>query len=118
MQITFGDLAIDCERRQLLRRGDEVHLSGKAFALLELLLLRRPNAVKRAEIIRHVWPDTFVSPSNLATLVQEIRDALRDDARRPRFVRTIFAYGYAFIGQEDNGHPSAAMLSVAVLPFS
>src|SRR5436189_2499544 len=118
MRVTFGDLAIDYERRQLMRHGEEVHLSGKAFALLDLLLQRRPNAVKRAEIISHVWPDTFVSPSNLATLVQEIRDALGDDARRPRFVRTIFAYGYAFIGQEDNGQPSAATLSVAVLPFS
>jgi len=104
MRVTFGDLAIDCERRQLVRGGLEVHLSGKAFALLELLLQRRPNAVKHAEIIRHLWPETFVSPSNLATLVQEIRGALGDDARRPRFVRTIFAYGYAFIGQEDDAY--------------
>ena len=118
MRVTFGDLAIDCERRQLVRGGKEVHLSGKAFALLELLLQRRPNAVKHAEIIRHLWPETFVSPSNLATLVQEIRNALGDDARRPRFVRTIFAYGYAFIGQEDDANESAATLSVAVLPFN
>lgn len=119
MRVTFGDLAIDCERRQLVRGGKEAHLSGKAFALLELLLQRRPNAVKHAEIIRHLWPDTFVSPSNLATLVQEIRNALGDDARRPRFVKTIFAYGYAFIGEDDDAHESAAAtLSVAVLPFS
>src|SRR5262245_3443441 len=114
MRLTFGELVIDCERRQIERSGREVHLSGKAFALLELLLQRRPNAVKRAEIVRHVWPDTFVSPTNLATLVQEIRETLRDDARRPRYVRTIFAYGYAFIGEET----ARSRLSIAVLPFS
>lgn len=120
MRLTFGDLAIDCERRQLMRRGGELHLSGKAFALLELLLQRRPNAVKRADIISHLWPDTFVSPSNLATLVQEIRDVLSDDARHPRFVRTIFAYGYAFVAEEDDGPPAAGarpVRSIAVLPF-
>jgi TolB-like protein/Tfp pilus assembly protein PilF len=55
-------------------------------------------------------------------LVQEIRDALSDDARHPRFVKTIFAYGYAFIGEENNGHQGAPggspVRSIAVLPFS
>jgi DNA-binding winged helix-turn-helix (wHTH) protein/TolB-like protein/Tfp pilus assembly protein PilF len=112
MRLTFGDVTIDCERRQVTRGGEEVHLSGKAFALLELLLQHRPNAVKRQEIFAQVWAGTFVSPSNLATLAQEIREALGDDARRPRFLKTIFGYGYAFIGEEGQ-----AVRSVAVLPF-
>jgi DNA-binding winged helix-turn-helix (wHTH) protein len=98
--LTFGDVTIDLGRRQLTRGGEEVHLSAKAFAFLELLLERRPNAVTRAEIFDRVWPSTFVSPSNVATLAQEIREAFGDDARRPRFVRTIFGYGYAFIAEE------------------
>jgi DNA-binding winged helix-turn-helix (wHTH) protein len=103
MRLLFGEVTIDCDRRMVTRHGEEVHLSGKAFALLELLLQRRPNAVTRAEIFDHVWPDTFVSPSNVATLAQEIREALGDDARRPRFLRTIFGYGYAFVGDESDG---------------
>jgi len=103
MRLVFGEVVIDCDRRLVTRHGQEVHLSGKAFALLELLLQRRPNAVTRAEIFDHVWPDTFVSPSNVATLAQEIREALGDDARRPRFLRTIFGYGYSFIGDESDG---------------
>jgi DNA-binding winged helix-turn-helix (wHTH) protein len=101
MRLDFGEVTIDCERRQLTRRGEEPHLSAKAFALLELLLERRPNAVKREEIFDRVWPDTFVAQSNVATLAQEIREALGDDARRPRFLKTIFAYGYAFIAEQD-----------------
>jgi DNA-binding winged helix-turn-helix (wHTH) protein len=109
MRLVFGEVVIDGDRRLVTRHGQEVHLSGKAFALLDLLIERRPNAVKRAEIFDHVWPDTFVSPSNVATLAQEIRDALGDDARRPRFLRTIFGYGYAFIGEEDDGGNNASV---------
>jgi DNA-binding winged helix-turn-helix (wHTH) protein len=109
MRLTFGEVTIDCERRQLTRRGEEMHLSGKAFALLELLLERRPNAVKREEIFDRVWPDTFVAQSNVATLAQEIRDALGDDARRPRFLKTIFAYGYAFIAEEHDASAPAPL---------
>jgi DNA-binding winged helix-turn-helix (wHTH) protein len=109
MRLVFGEVVIDGDRRLVTRHGQEVHLSGKAFALLDLLLQRRPNAVKRAEIFDHVWPDTFVSPSNVATLAQEIRDALGDDARRPRFLRTIFGYGYAFIGEEEDAGNNASV---------
>jgi DNA-binding winged helix-turn-helix (wHTH) protein len=109
MRLVFGEVTIDCDRRMVTRHGEEVHLSGKAFALLDLLLQRRPNAVTRAEIFDHVWPDTFVSPSNVATLAQEIREALGDDARRPRFLRTIFGYGYSFIGDEGDGGTTIPM---------
>lgn len=114
MRLGFGEVTIDCDRRLVTRHGEEVHLSGKAFALLDLLLQQRPNAVKRAEIFDHVWPDTFVSPSNVATLAQEIRDALGDDARRPRFLRTIFGYGYAFVGEEDDGGTTAVPLRLII----
>ncbi|MCU1348941.1 MAG: hilA 7, partial [Acidobacteria bacterium] len=104
----FGEVMIDCERRQVTRAGEDVHLSAKAFAFLELLVRRRPDAVKRADIVDHVWPDTFVSPSNVPSLAQEIREALGDDARQPRFLRTIFGYGYAFIGNEEQRDAPAA----------
>jgi TolB-like protein/Tfp pilus assembly protein PilF len=116
MRLTFGDVTIDCERRQVTRAGEEVHLSAKAFALLELLLRHRPNAVKRQDLFAQIWAGTFVSPSNLATLAQEIREALGDDARRPRFLKTIFGYGYAFIAEEGEA-VAGTIRSVAVLPF-
>lgn len=114
MRFTFGEVTIDCGRRQLLRAGEEQHLSAKAFALLELLLQRRPNAVKREEIFEHIWPNTFVAPSNVASLAQEIRDALADDARRPRFLRTIFGYGYAFIADEEQPGANTSTMRLVI----
>jgi DNA-binding winged helix-turn-helix (wHTH) protein len=99
VKVRFGDVRFDGEARQLSCQQDAVHLSGKAFELLKLLLERRPAALSKAEIQEHLWPDTFVSEANLPTLVTEIRDAIGDDARHARFVRTVHGFGYAFSGE-------------------
>lgn len=98
MKITFGPFTLDERARQLLRTGQPVHLSPKAFDLLALLIRRRPEAVAKAEIHERLWPDTFVSDVNLAVLVTEIRTALGEDARHPAFIRTVQRFGYAFSG--------------------
>ena len=103
VQQRFDDMTFDAETRQLWRGGGEVHLSPKAFDLLALLVARRPAAVWKIAIRELLWPDTFVSETNLPALVAEIRAGLGDNARNPRFVRTLHRIGYAFHWQ-----PSAA----------
>jgi DNA-binding winged helix-turn-helix (wHTH) protein len=106
VRVTCGDLTIDFDRRQVSLAGDDVRLSPKAYAFLQYLAERRPAAVSRQEIYDVLWPDVFVSDSNLATIVAELRRALNDDAKEPRYVRTIFGFGYAFAG--DGGAPAEA----------
>lgn len=53
----------------------------------------------KQEIFDRLWPGTFVTENNLATLVADLRSALGDQASEPRFIRTVYAYGYAFVGQ-------------------
>ena len=96
MRLAVSDWVFDSEIREVVRDGRAVSLSPKAFALLELLIRRRPKAVSKDEIHEHLWPGTFVSPANLANLVVELRAALGDDARKPRFLRTVPRFGYAF----------------------
>ncbi len=96
MTAWFGEYALDEARRELLHRGAPVHLTPKAYELLRLLLERRPAAVSKAEIHDRIWPGTFVSDVNLATLVFEIRTAIGDDPHAPRYIRTVRGFGYAF----------------------
>ena len=98
MRISFGDCVLDMERRQLARAGEEVHLTPKALELLGLLVAARPRAVAKSEIHYRLWPGTSVTESNLTTLVTELRKALGDAARRPRYVKTVQRFGYAFCG--------------------
>src|SRR5512134_3348211 len=99
MRVLVGECEFDSGRRLLLRHGRAEPLSPKAFQLLELLLDRRPEAIAKTELVERLWPGTFVSEASLYNLVAEVRAALGDASRGPRFVRTVPRYGYAFHGE-------------------
>jgi DNA-binding winged helix-turn-helix (wHTH) protein len=103
--VRFGRLTIDSETRQLRRDGQDVHLSPKAFDLLSLLIQHRPNVLQKDELLTQIWRDSHVSDASLAVLIGEIRDAIDDDARRPRFIRTVHGVGYAFSGDAIDDLP-------------
>lgn len=102
VRLGFEDVTFDAGTRQLWRGDRLVHVSPKAFALLALLVDQRPQPVDKATIHERLWPGTFVSDTNLPSLVSELREALGDDARRPRFVRTVHGVGYAFQAAVDD----------------
>jgi len=96
LSLKFGDFVLDPGARQLRRGGEERHLGPKAFDLLELLLKHSPNVVAKQTIHDQLWPGTFVSGSTLAAVVAEVRTALEDDSKEPRYLRTVHGVGYAF----------------------
>lgn len=98
MSYRFGSFILDYDTRQLLGGGEEIHLSPKAFELLTILLANRPRAVSKAELQERLWPSTFVEETNLAGLVAEIRRAIGDSATKPQYVRTVYRFGYRFVG--------------------
>lgn len=103
MAHAFGEFVFDAKARLLTRNGEPVHLTAKACELLHLLASRRPDAVGKKEIHKELWPDTFVSDVSLTTLIFELRSALGESARSPRFVRTVHGYGYAFQVSDADG---------------
>src|SRR5688572_14231964 len=112
VRIRFHPFTLDLESRQLTSAGEEIHLEPKAFELLSVLVLERPKAVSKADLQERLWPGTFVAEANLSNLVAEIRAALGDPARAPRFVRTAHGFGYAFCGEAtpvtDSGEAAPA----------
>ena len=96
---------MDVGTREVFRGETLVRLSPKAFQLLELLAARRPDAVSKDEIHKHLWPDSFVADGNLGNLVSELRQGLGDDAAQPRIIRTVPRFGYAFRAAAEDGAP-------------
>jgi DNA-binding winged helix-turn-helix (wHTH) protein len=82
-----------------MRNGVKRHLSLKAQQLLRLLILARPRALSREELYDALWPSTFVCETNLASIINEVRRALGDDARASQYIRTVHGCGYAFSGE-------------------
>ena len=105
-RLAFGEFVLDSDARRLLRAGRAVPLSPKAFQLLEALVANRPRALSKDERHDLLWPDSFVVEANLANLVGSIRAALEDDAQRPRYVRTVHRFGYAFEAQAEDAGPA------------
>ena len=101
MKVRFGEFVLDPDSRQLFRGGAEVHLQPKTFELLDLLVRSRPKALSKQHIRGQLWPDTVVGDASLTVAVAELRSALGDDAKEPRYVRTVYGFGYAFAGEVE-----------------
>ena len=100
MRIEFGSFVLDSGSRELLKCRSSaavaVHLSPKAFDILEILVARRPNVVSKDVLLAEVWPGKVVEEANLAIVVGEIRKALGDDPKSPAIVLTVSRRGYRF----------------------
>ena len=101
MRTHFGPFTLDPATRQLLEAGRAIHLSPKAFDVLQVLLEARPTVVPKAELHDRIWPGTYVVDANLSVLIGEIRRALADSAQTPRYIRTVHKVGYAFCGDAE-----------------
>jgi DNA-binding winged helix-turn-helix (wHTH) protein len=114
MRLRFGEFVFDSRSRELRRDGGAVPLPPKTLRFLEVLLERRPEAIGKSKLLELVWPDTFVTESSLARLAAELRAALGDEAKAPRFLRTVYGFGYAFCGEaRDEPLAPAARPSLA-----
>lgn len=103
MRIRFGSFVFDSGSRELVQQPSRaaaashpIHLSPKAFDVLEILVARRPNVVYKEMLLGEVWPGKVVEEANLAIVIGEIRKALGDDPKAPAIVLTVPRRGYRF----------------------
>jgi len=114
----FVEFQLDAQKR-LLRRGTEtVGLTPKALEVLLLLIQHSGELVTKDEIMRVVWPDSFVEESNLTQTVFMLRKALGETADQ-RYILTVQGRGYKFVAEvkeiPSNGHAAGAAAPVPVL---
>jgi eukaryotic-like serine/threonine-protein kinase len=95
--LQFGDFTLDVSERRLLRDGHPVALTPKAFDVLAALAARPGHLITKDELLKEVWPDSFVEESNLAYHVFALRRALGETADGESYVETVPKRGYRFI---------------------
>ena len=83
----------------LTHAGRTVPLTRKAADLLRCLLEHPGTLTPHQDIMRSVWPDTYVQPENVKTLIHELRSALGDHSHDPAFIRSEPGRGYTFVAQ-------------------
>jgi DNA-binding winged helix-turn-helix (wHTH) protein len=108
----FDLFLLDVEERLLLKDGDAVMLAPKAFDILALFVRNSGRLIDKDELMRAVWPGVTVEETNISMNVSLLRKALGDQAREPRFIKTVPKLGYRFIApvqpswEEGNGETS------------
>src|SRR5687767_9546453 len=139
----FGEFTIDADQRVLLRHGKPLLLAPKVLETLLTLVQNGGRIIEKEELMKRLWPDTFVEESNLTYCIVQLRKTLGDEARRPRYIETIPKRGYRFIvdveevlsdtgivndkvprikthvveSQDTTNPTSERVASIAVLPF-
>jgi DNA-binding winged helix-turn-helix (wHTH) protein/dipeptidyl aminopeptidase/acylaminoacyl peptidase len=107
----FGPFRLEPAKRRLLREGEPLPLTPKAFDTLLLLVQNHERVVEKDEVMRLVWPDTVVEESNLAQNIFTLRRALGDSPEGARFIATIPRRGYRFVAEvtavENGAEPAA-----------
>lgn len=95
----FGGFHIDTRDRLLQRGGSVVPLKPKVLETLLVLIRRRGEVLEKDELIRELWPDTFVEEGNLTQNIYELRRALGESSAAPTFIETVPRRGYRFIAE-------------------
>ncbi len=97
--MAFPPYRLDLKAEVLWRGDAQVRLRPKTFGVLRALACRPGELVTKEELLDTVWPDVSVSDVVLKVCVRELREALDDDPRRPRFIETAHRRGYRFMPQ-------------------
>ncbi len=95
----FGDVSLDVSNLRLTVSGEPRSLEPKSFRTLQFLIENRHRAVSKEEIFATVWEGTVVTDNALARVIAQIRKALDDDPRQPRYIETIQTIGYRFLAE-------------------
>ena len=104
-QLTFGPYRLDPKNTQLWRGRRLVRLTGKAFGVLRYLASRPGQLVTKDDLLAAMWPGVVVTETALTKRVQEVRRALRDDPKAPRYIETVHRQGFRFIAPLSHASP-------------
>ena len=102
----FGPFLVDVAERVLSKGEQVIPLTPKAFDTLVVLVRNSGHVVEKDELLKEVWPDTFVEEGVLAVNVAAIRKALSDGDDGPSYVETVPRRGYRFIAEVRAPGPS------------
>ena len=113
MIFVFGDCELDLDRFELRRAGRRCPVEPQVFDLLAVLIRERRRVVPKEELLDTVWGNRFVSESALTSRVKAARQAIGDNGRSQRIIRTAHGRGYQFVAPVDEAAQADPAASVS-----
>src|SRR5215469_11807207 len=97
--LQFGPFSLDPTERIILRDGAPVTLTPKVFDTLVYLVRNRGRLLTKDELLKEIWPNTFVEEVNLAVNISALRKAFGEGPQDGRYIATIPGSGYRFVAE-------------------
>jgi DNA-binding winged helix-turn-helix (wHTH) protein len=107
----FGPFRLDAANEQLWRGDTLIALKPKTFAVLRYFTDHPGRLITKHELLDRLWSDQHVGDAVLKTHVRDIRQALEDSVRAPRFIETAHRRGYRFICRVERQRVASATAS-------
>ena len=111
----FGPFSLDPAERIISRDGTPLPLTPKVFDTLVCLVRNRGRLLTKDELLKEVWPGTFVEEVNLAVNISTLRKTLGESPQDPRYIATVQGRGYRFVADvrqisaRDEAKPNSAL---------
>jgi DNA-binding winged helix-turn-helix (wHTH) protein/TolB-like protein/tetratricopeptide (TPR) repeat protein len=102
----FGPFRVDTLKRRLLRGGEIVPLTPKAFDTLLVLVENGGRLVEKDDLMERVWPGVAVEENNLTQNISALRKALGERRGEPQYIATVPGLGYRFIASVEETWPA------------
>src|SRR5215216_5882307 len=101
----FGPFRLDTNERVLLRDGSPLSLTPKAFETLIVLVENSGHVLEKGELMKRIWPDSFVEDANLAVNISSLRKVLGETPDGSQYIETVPRRGYRFIAEVRESRP-------------
>jgi DNA-binding winged helix-turn-helix (wHTH) protein len=106
--VAFADLELDLSRVELRRSGERIRVEPQVFEVLAYLVEHRDRVVTKEELMDNVWGGRFVSETAVTSRIKQARQAIGDDGKAQRLIRTVHGRGYRFVGSAREAVPAPA----------
>jgi len=115
-RLCFGPFRLGVAHEQLWREDQPIPIRPKTFAVLRHLATHAGQLVTQEELLDTVWAKTIVTDTVLRSCIRELRSALGDDARQPRYIATVHRRGYRFVAAVAAAPVSSSTFKVPSSP--
>src|SRR5437879_5371627 len=93
----FDPFLLDVDECRLLRKGRPVPLKPKLLETLIVLVENRGHMLNTGEVMKRLWPDSFVEEANLTVNISQLRKALAENGDQDQYIETVPKHGYRFV---------------------
>lgn len=100
-EINIPPFLLDLDKRKLYKNGKEIELTPTEFSITKYLMSNAMQSLSREKILEEVWGSNYLYDFKIVDVnIRRIRNKIEDDPSKPKYIRTIWGYGYSFRKEE------------------